>query len=216
MRHGQAKAAPVGRLGVQRRQHQRGDDRNQGQRAQHQEYVARADLEHQQRAADEAARLDHADHAAAHAEPLAGVGAIGHGILSSVQIRAGSHDLPVRRYHTQDYLSLRPIVLVWPAIERLNETHEPLPGRRGGHARVSTTPASRKSHGRAHSRPALEALEDRRVMSATAAGSLFGGNYSYLTMPNGSLEQFKGGDTVVIAGSTVVLVLLIVLLIVLI
>jgi hypothetical protein len=69
-------------------------DGEQGERAQHQEHVARPDLEHQQRAADEAARLDDADHAAARADPLAGVGAVGHGIGQRAEIERGEGDAP--------------------------------------------------------------------------------------------------------------------------
>jgi hypothetical protein len=61
---------------------------------------------------------------------------------------------------------------------------------------LSTTPTSRRPNGRSRVRPALEALEDRRVMSATAAGSVFGGNQSYLTMPDGSLAQYTGNTQV--------------------
>jgi hypothetical protein len=56
--------------------------------------MARADLEHQQSAADEAACLDDADQAAARADPLAGIGAVSHRIGERAKIERGEGDAP--------------------------------------------------------------------------------------------------------------------------
>jgi hypothetical protein len=62
---------------------------------------------------------------------------------------------------------------------------------------TSTTPVSRRPQVRGRVRPSLEALEDRRVMSATAAASFIGGgNLSFVAQGDGSLDLYNGSKQV--------------------
>ena len=145
VRHGQAKAAPIGRFAVQGRQHQRRDHGQQGEAAQHQEHVARADLEHQQSAADEAAGLDDADQAAACADPLAGIGAVGHRIGERAEIERGEGDAP------QDAGGdLQRLAAVQPVAGRRDHRPQRRPGSSSGarrDARRSRRPANWRAGG---------------------------------------------------------------------